>query len=155
MSRRLLIVLVVIVLIIVLVAVVRCTRTVEAGDSTAVPVSPAGGAVAAKLPEDFNGIWLGKTYVCEGQVIEERVEIVQEGDMLTATKIDGDQCVLAGTVTFEGTLSADGQADLTCITGMPDSPGSSSFRSGIAARDDGGFDACNVTYVRPEAEAAG
>lgn len=75
-------------------------------------------------PIDLTGEWIGTGYECPfGTQHRERVKIVHEGSNIVATKITGDQCVLAGSTTFKG--SFDGKTktgNITFNTGNPTQP---------------------------------
>ncbi len=73
-----------------------------------------GFAVAAcsnaptEAPANLAGDWVATGYWCESDIPEEKLTITIKGDVVTATKITGDNCVPANTVSWTGTYS-DGQ----------------------------------------------
>lgn len=92
----------------------------------------------------LSGMWLGTNYQCPiGVVHEERVSIAADGESLTATKIDGDDCVAAGSVTFYGTPSS-----IRCVTGIPGEPEPGEYAGSIEQVDSDRFTACGVTFER-------
>ena len=64
---------------------------------------------------NLSGKWLGKGYKCWGNmdengeplILDEMISISQDGDLVVATKITGDECVKAGEKTWEGKISGD------------------------------------------------
>jgi hypothetical protein len=70
---------------------------------------------------DLNGEWLGEGYKCGFSTLEEKVQIVQKGNSVEATKITGDKCVPAGTRTFSGTINGN-KIPATWTTGSPNRP---------------------------------
>ena len=51
---------------------------------------------------DLSGSWLGNGYICRGAVPEEKVRIQHKGNVVTAIKEKGDECIRSGEVTFTG-----------------------------------------------------
>lgn len=51
---------------------------------------------------DLSGSWLANGYICQGAVPEEKVRIQHKGDVVTAIKEKGDECIRSGEVTFTG-----------------------------------------------------
>jgi len=94
----------------------------------------------------LSGEWVGQ-YQCpnvQGDIAEQ-VKIVQDKDFyIKATKITGDDCVLAGQVSFEGRISQP----IKCIGGWPDKPSTASFESMIEITDANNFKVCNVEFKR-------
>ncbi len=69
------------------------------------PLSQNAAAVAATPAGiDLTGVWTGDKYKCGSSVMNEDVKItIEKGDFIV-TKVTGDGCVPAGTVTFYGKL---------------------------------------------------
>lgn len=100
---------------------------------------------------DLNGEWLGEGYRCGlGGAIQERVQIIHQGNSVEATKITGDNCVLAGTRTFSGTLDGKGdKIQATWVTGTPNKPACCQKRGRITIVDDNTLKSnIGVTYRR-------
>ena len=51
---------------------------------------------------DLSGSWLANGYICRGAVPEEKVSIQHKGNVVTAIKEKGDECIRSGEVTFTG-----------------------------------------------------
>ena len=51
---------------------------------------------------DLSGSWLAHGYICRGAVPEEKVRIQHKGNVVTAIKEKGDECIRSGEVTFTG-----------------------------------------------------
>jgi hypothetical protein len=51
---------------------------------------------------DISGLWLANGYICRGAVPEEKVRIQHIGNVVTAIKERGDECIRSGEVTFTG-----------------------------------------------------
>jgi hypothetical protein len=51
---------------------------------------------------DLSGSWLANGYICRGAVPEEKVRIQHKGNVVTAIKEKGDECIRSGEVTFTG-----------------------------------------------------
>lgn len=51
---------------------------------------------------DLSGSWLAHGYICRDAVPEEKVRIQHKGDVVTAIKEKGDECIRSGEVTFTG-----------------------------------------------------
>jgi hypothetical protein len=51
---------------------------------------------------DLSGSWLANGYICQGAVPEEKVRIQHKGNVVTAIKEKGDECIRSGEVTFTG-----------------------------------------------------
>lgn len=102
------------------------------------------GSSADAADEGLAGVWLGTNYQCPiGVVHEERVRIALDGMALTATKIDGDDCVAAGEVTFYGAPTA-----IRCVTGVPGEPQPGEYPGAIEQSGPDRFTACGVTFER-------
>jgi hypothetical protein len=87
------------------------------------------GCIKEVLPDtDYSGTWLGKGYQCPfGTFHNEKVTITQSGASIKAIKIDGDNCVTAGQITFQGKYDNKQKAfNVTWTTGEPNKPNSSS-----------------------------
>lgn len=67
------------------------------------------------------GNWDATGYVCLGAPAIEKLNIVQTGDDIVATKTFGDECVKTGSVTFKG--SYDKAKSAFVVTLMLGSPG--------------------------------
>jgi hypothetical protein len=81
------------------------------------------GCVKEATPVDLTGEWIGTGYRCTADTDIERVKIVHEGSNITATKITGDQCVPAGSTTFEGSFDNKTKTgNVTFTTGNPSQP---------------------------------
>jgi hypothetical protein len=68
--------------------------------------APFGKLEAISSCNDFNGFWIGYGYNCGGDTSDQRVEIRQSGNKVTATKITGNKCVPAGLSTWEGVFNS-------------------------------------------------
>lgn len=70
---------------------------------------------------NLSGIWQGYGYWCRSRskLLQEIIEIEQNGNSIVATKITGDDCVPAGSPTFSGKLDT---IHITWTTGYPKSP---------------------------------
>jgi hypothetical protein len=51
---------------------------------------------------DLSGLWLASGYICGAVVPEEKVMIQHIGNVVTAIKEKGDECIRSGEVTFTG-----------------------------------------------------
>jgi len=51
---------------------------------------------------DLSGLWLASGYICRAVVPEEKVSIQHIGDIVTAIKEKGDECIRSSEVTFTG-----------------------------------------------------
>jgi hypothetical protein len=61
---------------------------------------------SAQSTTNLSGIWLGAGYACRGPVKEpEIIDIVHKSDVVTATKIVGDDCIKSGELTWRGVFS--------------------------------------------------
>jgi hypothetical protein len=77
------------------------------------------------LVGSLTGIWTASGYGCtdDSQPPKEEIRVVQDGTQLTAVKVTGDNCVLAGSVTWQGTIT--GTAFPVRVTGgHPGNPSS-------------------------------
>ena len=101
-------------------------------------------AASSGSADALAGAWLGTNYQCPiGVVHEERVRIAVNGDQVVATKIDGDDCVAAGEITFYGTASS-----IRCVTGVPGVPQPGEYAGSIEQSGADRFTACGVTFER-------
>lgn len=92
----------------------------------------------------LNGTWVSDQYRCPNNVLHsERINVIEKNNQIVARKIDGDECVLAGEITFEGTAD-----QLTCHGGRPGHPSSMTWRSSLALTETG-FTACEKEFYRP------
>jgi hypothetical protein len=57
--------------------------------------------------KDLEGTWDATGYTCETSIALEKIKITVTGNKITAVKITGDNCVPAGEITWEGTLSGN------------------------------------------------
>lgn len=100
-------------------------------------------------PTGLSGIWISNDYWCEdiNNKITEEVTIVQDSNFnLIATKVTGDNCVPAKTITFKGQLTRD----IECTGGWPNKPASINFSSRILIDSSDKFSVCNLSFVRKQ-----
>jgi hypothetical protein len=62
----------------------------------------SSNAGASSKGIDLSGSWLANGYICQGAVPEEKVRIQHKGNVVTAIKEKGDECIRSGEVTFTG-----------------------------------------------------
>lgn len=86
---------------------------------------------------DLSGTWVGTGYICaSGQNPSQIIGIVhnlQNGE-LVATKQTGDDCVLAGNITFSGNYSgkaSEKEFSVSFVTGSPAAPNSETLAAEI------------------------
>jgi C1A family cysteine protease len=87
---------------------------------------------------NISGRWSAKGYTCQGNSLEEIIEIDHKAmagnstnvvTSFTAKKITGDPCVPAGRITFTGDFKNKGvNEDITFTTGTPSKPASSTIK---------------------------
>jgi hypothetical protein len=95
--------------------------------------------------QDINltGIWLADGYECFNRALTRRVKLPTKrisvshvGEVLSAVKIDGDLCVPAGVVTFQGRLPPGSRrADVLLTVGNPKYPASRTVRGTLKIID--------------------
>lgn len=100
----------------------------------------------------FIGTWIAKGYQCPfGTNHTEKIDIIVNGNSLTATKIDsgGDMCVPSGSRTFFGSIpsnvSKGSSFSVTFVAGNPDNPASSTTRGQLRIIDANTFYAGSST----------
>lgn len=93
---------------------------------------------------DLTGDWVGNDYHCEDTDHVETVRVQHAGNDIVATKLTGDNCVVAGQTTFHG--ETDGA--LACIVGSPGDPGSGFVTGWMSAIEADSFTACQVHFKR-------
>jgi hypothetical protein len=101
----------------------------------------------------FEGTWVGDGYTCErgsNQVQRVRIEVVD--DALVARKLDGDRCVPAGHVTFQGSVPERVDPGLshpvTWTVGNPRRPASQQIVDPILIEDQNTFSSGGITFTR-------
>lgn len=93
---------------------------------------------------DLSGDWVGENYRCENALHRETIHVQHAGNDIVATKLTGDNCVVAGQTTFHG--ETDGV--LSCIVGSPGSPGNNFVAGRMSAVTKNSFTACQVRFKR-------
>jgi hypothetical protein len=69
------------------------------------------------------GTWMARGYTCSGNVpAEEEINVTQVGDFATATKVTGDDCVPAGSLTWRGTVSGESFPVQVQVSNGPGTP---------------------------------
>tara|TARA_R110002012_G_scaffold6881_1_gene32827 strand:+ start:2833 stop:3351 length:519 start_codon:yes stop_codon:yes gene_type:complete len=74
-------------------------------------------------PNSLCGIWYGYGYPCSGEIFTEIVLIQHEGNLITATKLTGDDCVNAGQIAWQGFFTQN-PFNVNTTLGSPTSPNS-------------------------------
>jgi|TARA_R110000744_G_C19192233_1_gene544017 hypothetical protein len=69
------------------------------------------------------GIWYGYGYPCSGEIFNEIILIQHEGNLVTATKLTGDNCVNAGQMAWQGVFTQT-PFNVNTTLGSPTSPNS-------------------------------
>lgn len=94
--------------------------TQTGSNNPAVTIKPAANSRITE--NDLAGIWDATGYTCESSIAVEKIKITVTGNKITAVKITGDNCVPAGEITWEGTLSGDRISGRGRVSSGPGTP---------------------------------
>jgi len=88
--------------------------------STALAQSNAGNHKAGGA--NLSGEWIAAGYSCNGPQDPEHIKIEQKGASVTATKISGDDCIAAGSITWRGQFKDGSFSNMQMQVGFPNQP---------------------------------
>ncbi len=90
---------------------------------------------------DLTGFWIATGYQCPiGTFHTEKIHITQNGNQITATKITGDPCVPAGSLTFTATLDVnDRKGQVLYRSGSPSKPNCCTSKGDMEIIDNNNF----------------
>lgn len=110
--------------------------------------------VETEILTDLTGEWIGRGYTCPGSVDGDQMIAIThdlETGKLIATKITGDDCVTAGTITFFGDYEGKSKTfQVTITTGLPNNSnsGQANITMSIKNRDHFVSDAARLIFLR-------
>ena len=103
----------------------------------------------------LTGDWIGQNYHCPAGISHnEKVSITQNGNVILAVKITGDECVTAGSKTFSGIWNISTNLfNIEWICGSPQSPNSTNCYGDLKVIDENTLIASSssgesVTFIR-------